>query len=648
MKFNLLLLLFLVINGFLWGQTDSEIRQIRYSAANDELVYISEMAPFYHGVASGDPTHNSVILWTRITPTHKAAQLNVIFEVATDISFSNIISRGSLNTNAEKDFTVKFDQQGLQPNSFYYYRFIHNTDTSIVGRTKTMPIDDAENIRFGVVSCSNFQAGHFNAYRFASQRTDLDFILHLGDYIYEYGEGGYGYNEDTQRGHEPDHEMVTLEDYRLRHSFYHLDPDLRRAHQLFPWITTWDDHESTNDSYKDGAQNHTDSTEGDWEIRKNAAAKAYSEWMPIRNPDPINPVKIWRAFDYGNLMDLIMIDTRIWGRDKQVRSTNDENYGDPERTILGKDQLSWFKDRLSRSNSQWKIIGNQVQIMLVQTGPNQPFNLDPWDGYPAERDTVLRFIRDNEIDNVVFLTGDIHTTWAADLALDPFNTKSSLNPDGYTALTQDGAIATEFVTPSVTSDNLNEILGAPAGSSTGLEAALMQTNPQIKYIELDDHGLMIFDVNKDRAQAQWYVGEILERDTTPELLTAYKTDSESNRISPALLELFEDDEKTPENPEEIKKKYRTDIGTKEIGVVFNAFPNPCNDFVRIQFGIEKAIKGEIYLIDAQGKTIIKEALKSFNSGVYEYTLNTSQLKSGIYFFQLKSRIGNLSYQIVKS
>ncbi|MGB0166992.1 MAG: alkaline phosphatase D family protein [Luteibaculum sp.] len=644
-KLYVVFLMLLAAN--LFGQNENEIRQIVYSSDDSTLIFNPDLKPFYHGVASGDPTPNAVIIWTRVTPENGNETITGTYQVATDLAFTNIVDEANFSTTADRDYTVKIDVQNLQPFTFYYYRFTVGGKTSIIGRTKTAPDANTERIRFGVTSCSNFQAGFFNGYRFAAQRMDIDYMLHLGDYIYEYAEGGYGYNDETQRGHEPDVEMTQLEDYRLRYSFYRLDPDLRRVHQLYPFITVWDDHESTNDSYKDGAENHTEGDEGIWEERKMFAAKAYSEWLPIRNPDENNPVKIWRTLKFGNLLDLVMIDTRIWGREEQVGSTQDEAYSDPNRTIMGKDQLEWFKNELTSSTAQWKIIGNQVQIMLVNTAPGQPLLLDPWDGYPAERDTVIRFIRDNEIDNVVFLTGDIHTSWAADLAVDPFTPNTPITPDGYTSLTQAGSVATEFVTPSITSDNFNEITGQAPGTSVPLEAAVMAANGHIRFVELDDHGFMVFDVSEERAQAQWYTGEILERDTTPTLLASHQTVSGSNRVSPAA-ETFEDDSTNAVNPPEPQSPVTSVEEKGQLqAVVLNAFPNPFEDVLRVQFGLEKAASITIEVLDVNGKAMAKTNTKQYPAGIFEYTKNLGYLPNGMYVFRISSEEGSLSYRIQK-
>ena len=244
------------------------------TSVGQSLDFDPDYKPFYHGVASGDPLADRVIIWTRVTPeTSPMAPVDVHWQVATDSGMTHVVQSGVFTTDAERDYTVKVDVTDLAPYTTYYYHFSALNATSITGRTRTAPTaDEADRLRFAVVSCSNYQAGYFSAYRKIAERADLDAVIHLGDYIYEYsasGEDFYG-NEDLRqnRSHLPDKEIVTLDDYRTRYSQYRLDPDLRAVHQQHPFIAVWDDHESTNDSYEDGAQNHQSETEGPWEERK--------------------------------------------------------------------------------------------------------------------------------------------------------------------------------------------------------------------------------------------------------------------------------------------------------------------------------------------------------------------------------------------
>ncbi|HYF01805.1 MAG TPA: alkaline phosphatase D family protein, partial [Patescibacteria group bacterium] len=297
-----------------------------------EIPFDEKLKPFYHGVASGDPVQDRVIIWTRVTPETEG-DVQVFWRMATDTALKNIVAKGLFTTGQSRDYTVKIDVGGLQPNTTYYYGFTALGRNSLTGRTKTAPVT-TDRLRFAVVSCSNYQQGFFNAYGRIAERNDLDAVIHLGDYIYEYEEGGFGYNDKAQRGHEPKHEIVTQSEYRIRHSFYKLDPDLRRIHQQHPFIAVWDDHETANDAYKDGAQNHQSDKEGDWQQRKVAGKNAYMEWMPIREQES----RIYRTLNYGNLAELIMLDTRLEGRQKQADSATDPSLNDPNRTMLGTEQ----------------------------------------------------------------------------------------------------------------------------------------------------------------------------------------------------------------------------------------------------------------------------------------------------------------------
>jgi alkaline phosphatase D len=436
---------------------------------------------FRHGVASGDPLTNAVILWTRVTPA-EAGPVDLTWEVASDHNLRNVVQSGLATTDASRDYTVKVDAGGLTPGRTYYYRFYTDHGQSLVGRTRTLPEGRLDNLRFGVLSCSSYPHGYFHAYRHAAERLDLDAAVHLGDYIYEYGNDVYG----SARWVEPDRDIVFLDEYRTRHAHYRLDPDLQAIHQMVPFIAVWDDHESANDSWQQGAENHDQETQGDWHARKDASVQAYAEWLPIREqPDPL---KIWRSFQFGDLVELIMLDTRLWGRDAPVDDR--DNLDDPTRRLLGDDQKAWLAERLMSTSARWKVLGQQVMMGQLLVG-GSPLNLDQWDGYPRTRHWLLSLLRDAGIDDVVVLTGDIHSSWANDLSTDP------LDPAVYDPETGEGSVAVEFVTTSVTS---------PALADTGgtLSDIVRSQNPHVKYLNLLNRGFMVVDVTRERAQADWY------------------------------------------------------------------------------------------------------------------------------------------------
>ncbi|MGH3348233.1 MAG: alkaline phosphatase D family protein, partial [Nocardioides sp.] len=331
---------------------------------------------FRHGVASGDPLPDAVLIWTRVTPTVAATPgsgqgptVTVRWQVATDPDFRRVVREGSFTTGPSRDHTVKVDVTGLRPATWYHYRFSYAGARSRTGRTRTAPGRWAtpRSLRFGVVSCANLQAGWFSAYRHLARRDDLHAVLHLGDYLYEYGPGEYGYgasNVDV-RPHDPPHEMVSLADYRRRHAQYKRDPDLQDLHAKYPWIVTWDDHEVTNDQWRDGAENHQEA-EGSYPRRRARAHRAYDEWMPVRlsgTADLRDGTRLFRRLRFGRLAEISMLDLRSY-RDQQVVQPAppapwpDGEVSDPGRTILGTRQLRWLRRSLRAGRSQWKIIGN--------------------------------------------------------------------------------------------------------------------------------------------------------------------------------------------------------------------------------------------------------------------------------------------------
>lgn len=286
---------------------------------------------FLHGVASGDPLADRMILWTRVTPPEGARAVPVAWQVAADVHFAAIVASGESEATAARDWTVKIDATGLAPGQRYFYRFWagdpERPTTSLTGRTRTLPGDTVSALRFAVVSCSNYPQGFFHVYREIAATENLDAVLHLGDYLYEYPDGGYADPRMLARGRhvQPAGELLTLADYRTRHALYKTDPDLQAAHSAHPFIAVWDDHESANDAWHGGAENHN-ADEGPWDPRRDAAVRAYFEWMPIREPDMAEPLRTYRRFDFGTLASLIMLDTRLIGRDEQLDYATDMIY----------------------------------------------------------------------------------------------------------------------------------------------------------------------------------------------------------------------------------------------------------------------------------------------------------------------------------
>jgi alkaline phosphatase D len=498
---------------------------------------------FAHGVASGDPLPDGILLWTRVTPTPDALpgsgagpRVEVRWEVASDAAFTSVVHSGTVGAGPDTDHTVKVDVSGLAPATTYWYRFSLDGAYSGVGRTRTAPAADAAvaGVRFGVVSCSNWQGGYFAAYRHLAARDDLDAILHLGDYLYEYQVGGFGARGVTIRPHQPATEMISLADYRRRHAQYKTDADLQALHARYPWIITWDDHETANDAWSGGAENHQPATEGDYAIRSAAARRAYLEWMPIRSVAD----RIYRRLRFGRLAELSMLDLRSY-RSKQVAPTDGSGVEDPNRTITGDAQLGWLRDGLSGTAAQWKLVGNPVMIAPVSLDlvPNNllgpiakllglsqdgiALNADQWDGYAVDRRELLQHLVDRRVTDTVFLTGDIHSSWANEVPLD--------------AATYPGhspSVATEFVTTSVTSDNVDDFLKvAPRTLSLLAEGGIRALNRHVRAVEVDSHGFSVVDVRPDRLQTDWwYLADRTSAASTARHAASFTVASRSQRV----------------------------------------------------------------------------------------------------------------------
>ncbi|MEV4639110.1 alkaline phosphatase D family protein [Actinoplanes sp. NPDC049548] len=497
---------------------------------------------FQHGVASGDPLPGGILLWTRVTPTAESVpgsgngpEVTVTWQIAADAGFAAVVQSGEVRTGPARDHTVKVDVAGLAPATTYWFRFGYGGAWSPVGRTMTAPATDAaiSRLRMGVVSCANWEGGYFAAYRHLAERGDLNLVVHLGDYIYEYGTGEFTAGGKVVRPTKPEHEIVTLADYRIRHALHKTDPDLQALHASVPWIITWDDHEVANDMWSGGAENHTPATEGDFGARKAASRQAYAEWMPVRLGADGH---IYRRLRYGNLLELSMLDLRSY-RSKQVTGTDGDDIDDPDRTIAGGDQLQWLTEGLVGSTARWKLVGNPVMISRVDLatlpawllGPlgdllgipdnGVVLNPDQWDGYNADRERLVDALRAAKTRDVVFLTGDIHTSWANELTTKDTGAK---NP-----------AAAEFVVPSVTSDNLDDFLhSAPGGPLSRLAADLIRaTNPHVKWVETDGHGFGVLEVTTDRCRMDWYhLADRTKRDTVAKWVTGWSVGTGSSKI----------------------------------------------------------------------------------------------------------------------
>jgi phosphodiesterase/alkaline phosphatase D-like protein len=434
------------------------------ATSGGEIAAYDGKAIFAHGVASGDPRQNAVIIWTRVKPDVEGP-VPVKWTMAKDAAFKEVVKRGTFITGPERDYTVKVDVAGLEPGQVYYYWFSAGQASSPGGATRTLPGSGLADYKMAVVSCSNWPFGYFNAYREIAKRAaseTIDAVIHLGDYIYEYGVTGYGgvVGKELGRNHEPSNECVSLADYRTRYAQYRSDPDLQAAHASAPWFCTWDDHESANNSYRTGAENHQADVEGDWSARKAQAVQAYLEWMPMRDPAAGQPRDaVWRKFDIGDLATLFLLESRLVGRGEDI--TFDEmlmapdaerpalaaglktRISAPDRTMLGFEQETWLAEGLRQSthaNKKWQVLGNQVTMAKVKMPDLQrglsaekyervpqsskrfwataryglEWNMDAWAGFPAARERLYASAKAANA-RLITLTGDTHTAWANQL-----------------------------------------------------------------------------------------------------------------------------------------------------------------------------------------------------------------------------------------
>ncbi|XUM00633.1 alkaline phosphatase D family protein [Streptomyces venezuelae ATCC 10712] len=497
---------------------------------------------FLHGVASGDPLPDGVLLWTRVTPTPEAVpgsglgpDVQVGWELAEDRSFARVVASGTTTASAASDHTVKADVRGLRPATAYWFRFTSGTAVSPAARTRTAPAADAAapGVRFGVVSCANWESGYFSAYRHLAARGDLDAVLHLGDYVYEYATGAYPEAKYVVRQHEPRHEIVSLADYRTRHGKYKTDADLQALHAAHPVIAIWDDHEFANDAWSGGAENHTPGAEGAWAARVAAAKQAYFEWMPVRAS---TEGTVFRRLRFGRLADLHLLDLRSFR--SAPAKTGSGTVDDPERSITGRAQLDWLKAGLAGSDAAWQLVGTSVMISPVAFGalpahlleplagllglPKEGIavNVDQWDGYTDDRKELLGHLTARSIRNTVFLTGDIHMAWANDVPV-----KAATYPLSASA-------ATEFVVTSVTSDNLDDLLHvAPGTLSVVAAGAVKAANRHVKWVDMDHHGYGVLDVTAARSQMDYYtVSDKADPAATTAWARSYRTLSGTQRV----------------------------------------------------------------------------------------------------------------------
>ncbi|MFW1995179.1 alkaline phosphatase D family protein [Acinetobacter guillouiae] len=546
---------------------------------NNDSTSPTTKVEFLHGVASGDPLKDRMILWTRITPQDTSLRLEVVWEIATDDKFTQVINTGKVQTASAQDFTVKVDADKLKSGQTYYYRFKFGSVISPVGRTKTLP-ETTSSVQFAVCSCSNYPAGYFYVYK-QMAKQEVDAIIHLGDYIYEYGKDGYATEEAVKLGRtlaaDNDKEIIKLDDYRKRYALYHTDSDLQAAHARHPFIVIWDDHELANDTWKDGAENHQ-ANEGNFLDRKLAALQAYFEWMPIRPVSATDHLNIYRQFDFGSLVQLTMLDTRILARDKQLDYANymtasgldiakfQTDLTSSTRTLMGYTQREWLQKKMAQSTATWNVLGQQVlmakmlipaelllslsaitsgnvtaetlakmnqQIIELVTLKVRLKSGDPTltaaekarvtTVAPYNLDAWDGYYAEREIlygtlkalnKKVVVLAGDTHNAWSADLH------------------TQAGDfVGVELATSSVSSPGMEKYLSIPLAQLQQFEMAFTTLIDELNYTNLNQRGYLKVSFTAQQVQADWiFLNSIKEKTYTVDTARAHQVVLNNNLV----------------------------------------------------------------------------------------------------------------------
>jgi len=604
----------------------------------DRLDADPRLAPFYHGVASGDPLSDRVILWTRITDDDAVSE--GIWRIATDSTFTENLQVGNWTTDASKDFTVKIDATGLSPNTSYYYQFETQARTSVTGRTKTTPIGSVDSYRIVFISCGDMTTGYFNVLTRITERNDFDAIYHLGDYIYEYESDKYLSSGIKVRDVDPAEEIISLSDYRARYSHYRLDRDLRKMHQQYPFIITWDDHETANDSYKGGASNHSLTDEGDWEDRKLGAAQAFHEWMPIRTNDSMNLLDITRSFEIGDLATFFLPESRLQYRNKQEGLYGlFPNLDNSDRGMLHPDNLNWFKDGLKNSTSKWKIMVSPVTFSTLFISQTPAFrNPDLWDGYPWQRKNILNHIVDNNIQNFVAISGDYHMAYALDI---PYKIQDPYNTNNYNPATGEGSIGVNFAGTSYSS--------APCCPNTPTDG-WKALNPHMKYANVTHNGYSILDISPDvmtcdyfyvtsnktrNSDQDWWETSLCVKDSSghleicdgPSVFTGTSTS-----LAPYGQDAF------------ILAELNGNIGE-----IIGVHPVPAIDVIGVQFFLQKSAKVKMYVFNMEGKVVKREMIGMRDRGIHYHNLDISSFAKGSYIMSIRNEDNRVisSRKIVK-
>lgn len=526
---------------------------------------------FSHAVASFEPTRSSVLLWTRLG----GGITHTVWVVAADPQLTRVVATGTVTTGPERDFTVVVDVDGLVPATTYWYRFSAGDRQSPVGRTRTLPDGPVERFRIGTACCAHYAEAPLGVYRALAER-EVDLVLHLGDYIYE-DAGLHGH-----RRHQPPHEAVTIDDYRRRLAQLRADPDTQSLHLRHPMTTVWDDHDFCDNAWRDGAKRHDPSRDGPWSDRKAAAGQARQEWLPVRRTDTDEPLATWRSLAIGELAELVLLDSRLIGRDRQAGDDGARPLDDPHRSLLGDAQRAWLGERLAARSRPWSIIANGVVVnelelawpralrwtnRLMPSGyavlDGRVMHDDQWDGYPAERRWLIQQISDRAAagGRTVLLSGDVHSSWAFEGPIDPV----SGTP-----------VTVEFTTPAVSSAAMGRARYPALWRVLDWSADKLD---HVIWCDVTNRGYTILEITPSEVRSHWWFVHPYDEDpaagaelaasfTTahrqwpPELRTSSTSDVDP--VRPGLPDAL------PERPDDlahIRRRRRARLTAKAAGAV---------------------------------------------------------------------------------
>ncbi|MEI6852679.1 MAG: alkaline phosphatase D family protein [Bacteroidota bacterium] len=612
----------------------------RMTSPEDEKFILPHFAPFYHGVASGDPLSDRVIIWTRVTPsdTNNNSPITVRYYVSVTMDFSQILQQGSVVTDTSRDYTVKVDVGGLQPDTYYYYFFESGGKKSIVGRTKTTAVGPYANAKIILLTGSDYRRGYFNGLANISEKDDIDLVFHSGDYIYEQGGG------PPDRVHDPDAEIYRLQDYRTRISQYRLDTNLMRCHQLYPWVIIWDDHDIVVDAVSDTSFRHDANQFGLYKNRKHAAVKAFREWMPVRD-DTTSFYKNFRKISLGNLVDMFIIDERLYDRDRFATGVTDSIYNSPTAKMLGPVQLSWLTHGLKTSTAQWKIVGGGLMFSQLQIA-SVPLIFENWDGYPAERNKVFDTLEQNHINNVVFLSGDFHCGFANDVARSPYNIFQ------YNPFNGNGSLAVEFLPPALASDNFDEgnDYGLGASNATLAEGVIKTANPHIKHVDLTHQGYVLLDITAQRAQGEfWYSQNILDPENTNESCGQIWADNNNANHLVQSTHVATPKPNVAVAPPFFPADSALSTDKEVVNpIILSYFPNPFASFCQMNYVVTSKTHMQMYLTNLEGH-FIKNIMDEYqNLGNYNVFIDGRELARGPYLLVIETAAHQIVKKLVKN